>query len=256
MHALVVVAHPESRSFNAHLAGEAAAAWRAQGHTAAVVDLYAEGFDAREAAWHYADRLDPSRFDAQREQRHHWQRGALAPEIRRHLDLLHTADALLLQFPLWWFGAPALLKGWIDRVFVYGGLYDSRRRHERGVLRGRRALLSVTTGSSAAACAPDGREGDTRLLLWPLMYALQYVGFDVLEPHLIHDVRGDLREADALRLDAQRRRQLETYRERLRDWPAWPSVRFNAAADFDDGTTLKPDAPVHSPFIRHARRDD
>ena len=155
-----------------------------------VANLYGETFDPCEAPRHYADRRDPTCFDAQREQRHHWERGTLAPEIAHHVGLLKQADALILQFPLWWFGAPAILKGWMDRVFVYGGLYSSRQRHDRGVLQGRRALLSVTTGSSAAACAPDGREGDTRLLLWPIMYALRYVGFDVLEPHLIHDVRG------------------------------------------------------------------
>ncbi|MBN3750777.1 NAD(P)H-dependent oxidoreductase [Burkholderia sp. Se-20373] len=211
MHALIVVAHPEPQSFNATLAGTAADAWRAGGHAVTVANLYGETFDPCEAPRHYADRLDPTCFDAQREQRHHWERGTLAPEIARHVGLLKHADALILQFPLWWFGAPAILKGWMDRVFVYGGLYSSRQRHDRSVLLGRRALLSVTTGSSAAACAPDGREGDTRLLLWPVMYALRYVGFDVLEPHLIHDVRGGLAGDAARRQDAGLARCLLDY---------------------------------------------
>ncbi|SUI86114.1 Putative NADPH-quinone reductase (modulator of drug activity B) [Serratia marcescens] len=50
----------------------------------------------------------------------------------------------------------------MDRVFVYGGIYDSRHRHENGVMRGKRALLTVTAGASAQACAPDGRDGDMR----------------------------------------------------------------------------------------------
>ncbi|WP_251274077.1 NAD(P)H-dependent oxidoreductase, partial [Enterobacter hormaechei] len=91
-----------------------------------------------------------------------------------------------------WFAAPAILKGWLDRVLVYGPMYNSRLRHEHGAMRGKRALLSVTTGSSARACAVDGREGDTRLLLWPLMYSLRYVGFDVMEPHVVHGVRSGL----------------------------------------------------------------
>jgi NAD(P)H dehydrogenase (quinone) len=255
MHALILVAHPEPRSFNAHLAATAAAAWRDHGHAATVVDLYAEDFDAREARGHYRDPLDPVRFDAQREQRHHWRRGTLAPGVERHLALLRSADALVLQFPLWWFGAPAILKGWMDRVFVYGALYSSRQRHEHGPLRGRAALLSVTTGSSAAACAPDGREGDTRLLLWPLMYALRYVGYDVLEPHLIHDVRGDLDGAAALARDARLARRCDAYRARLADWSAWPRVPFNTGADFGPDGALRADAPSHSPFIRHVRRD-
>ncbi|VWC29627.1 NADPH quinone oxidoreductase [Burkholderia lata] len=252
MHALIVVAHPEPQSFNAALAGAAADAWHAGGHTATVANLYADAFDACEAPRHYADRLDTARFDAQREQRHHWERGTLAPEIALHVDLLRQADALILQFPLWWFGAPAILKGWMDRVFVYGGLYSSRQRHDRGVLHGRRVLLSVTTGSSAAACAPDGREGDTRLLLWPIMYALRYVGFDVLEPHLIHDVRGGLTGDASRRQDARLSQVLADYRTQLRDWHAWPRVPFNRDEDFDDNSRLKPGTPAYSPFIRPA----
>ena len=84
------------------------------------------------------------------EQRHHWTIQALPAEIRRHIELLRWADTLVLQFPFWWFGAPAILKGWMDRVFVYGGVYDSRHRHENGVMRGKRALLTVTAGASAS----------------------------------------------------------------------------------------------------------
>ncbi|KVL53108.1 NADH-ubiquinone oxidoreductase [Burkholderia cepacia] len=252
MHALIVVAHPEPLSFNAALSHAAADTWRAAGHTATVADLYADAFDPGEAPRHYADRLDTARFDAQREQRHHWERDTLAPEVGHHVGLLQQADALILQFPLWWFGAPAILKGWMDRVFVYGGLYSSSRRHDSGVLRGRRALLSVTTGSSAAACAPDGREGDTRLLLWPLMHALRYVGFDVLEPHLIHEVRGDPAGDAARHRDARLAQALADYRARLRAWHAWPRVPFNRDTDFEAGVRLKPDAPAYGPFIRHA----
>ncbi|WP_423370255.1 NAD(P)H-dependent oxidoreductase [Burkholderia sp. LMG 32019] len=252
MHALIVVAHPEPQSFNAALSHAAADAWESAGHTATIADLYADAFDPSEAPRHYADRLDTTRFDAQREQRHHWERGTLAPEVGHHVGLLQRADALILQFPLWWFGAPAILKGWMDRVFVYGGLYSSRRRHDSGVLHGRRALLSVTTGSSADACAPNGREGDTRLLLWPLMYALRYVGFDVLEPHLIHEVRGDLAGDAARHRDARLAQALADYRARLRAWHTWPRVPFNRDTDFEAGVTLKPDAPAYGPFIRHA----
>ena len=49
-------------------------------------------------------------------------------------------------------------------------------------MRGKRALLTVTAGASAQACAPDGRDGDMRLMLWPIMHALHYIGFSVLEP--------------------------------------------------------------------------
>ncbi len=192
MRALILLAHPEPRSFNAHLATQAAEQLRHDHLQVDVVDLYAEGFDPLEAAHHHSSRLQPDRFDAQLEQRYGAEQGRLPADVQRHLQLLQAADLVILQFPLWWFAAPAILKGWLDRVLVYGPMYNSRRRHEHGAMRGKRALPSVTTGSSARACGMDGREGDTRLLLWPLMYSLRYVGFDVMEPHVVHGVRSGL----------------------------------------------------------------
>lgn len=251
MRALILLAHPEPRSFNAHLAVQAAAQLQHEGLRADVVDLYADGFDPLEAAHQHPQRLQPDRFDAQREQRHAAEQGHLPTDVQRHLGLLKAADLLILQFPLWWFAAPAVLKGWLDRVLVYGPVYNSRQRHEHGVMQGKRALLSVTTGSSARACAVDGREGDTRLLLWPLMYSLRYIGFEVMQPHIVHGVRSGLRGEHAQAHDAALAAATHAYRERLAQWRQWPTVPFNDSGDFKQGVALRAEAPVHSPFIRH-----
>jgi len=171
--------------------------------------------------------------------------------VRRHLHLLRVADLVILQFPLWWFAAPAILKGWLDRVLIYGPMYNSRQRHEHGVMQGKRALLSVTTGSSARACAVDGREGDTRLLLWPLMYSLRYVGFEVMEPCVVHGVRSGLAAERVQAHDEALVAATLSYRERLTHWRQWPIVPFNDSDDFEDGVVLRADAIAHSPFIRH-----
>lgn len=253
MNTLIVLAHPDSRSFNAHLARAARDARAACGDRVELSDLYAADFDPREAGHHFANRRDPERFDAAAEQRHSWERGALPADVAGELDKLLAADLVILQFPLWWFGPPAMLKGWIDRVFIYGAMYSSARRHDRGVGRGKRALLCVTTGSSEAACSPDGREGDTRLVLWPTLYTLRYVGFTVLEPVLIYGVRsglaGDAAAAQDLRLAGATQR----YRDLLADLDAAPVVPFNGDDDWDGAEKLKPGAPVYSPFIRHVR---
>lgn len=251
MRALIVLAHPEPRSFNAHLATQAAEQLRRAGISVEVVDLYAEGFDPCEAAHHHRRRLQPERFDAQREQRHSAELGTLPADIQRHLQQLHAADLLVLQFPLWWFAAPAILKGWVDRVLVYGPMYNSRQRHEHGVMRGKRALLSVTTGSSARACAVDGREGDTGLLLWPLMYNLRYIGFEVMQPHRVHGVRSGLAAQRVQAHDDALVAAVQGYRERLAHWQHWPTVPFNDSQDFEDGIVLRAQAAAHSPFIRH-----
>ncbi|EMT5435046.1 NAD(P)H-dependent oxidoreductase [Stenotrophomonas maltophilia] len=251
MRALILLAHPEPRSFNAHLAAQAAEQLRHENLQVDVIDLYADRFDPLEAADHHPHRLHPDHFDAQREQRHSAEQGQLPAEVQRHLRMLRAADLLILQFPLWWFAAPAMLKGWLDRVLVYGPMYNSRHRHERGVMQGKRALLSVTTGSSARACAVDGREGDTRLLLWPLMYSLRYVGFEVMEPFVVHGVRSGLPADRVQAHDKAMAAATSDYRERLAGWRQWPSVPFNDSGDFDGGVALRAEATAHSPFIRH-----
>ncbi|AJO79030.1 MULTISPECIES: NAD(P)H-dependent oxidoreductase [Pseudomonas] len=251
MHVLIVLAHPEKKSFNAHLAQQAQDTWRAQGHQATVLDLYAEQFEPREGDWHYSSRLDAGHFDTMQEQRHHWHQQALPRDVERHIELLLRADALILQFPFWWFGAPAILKGWMDRVFVYGGLYQSQRRHERGIMRGKKALVVSTAGASAQACAANGRDGDMRLLLWPILHSLHYIGFEVLEPYLFHGVRSGLAgEAQAQQRSALEQRTLD-YRARLLGWEQWPAIPFNRQQDFTEELSLKPGAPSYSPFVRH-----
>ena len=165
MNLLIVLAHPEYRSFNGHLAEFARDTFVEQHHLVQVSDLYALRFDPAEPARHFAVRHNAVCFDAQSEQRFSWENHSLPPDVKDEVEKILWADLLVLQFPLWWFGPPAILKGWMDRVFVYGGLYTAAQRHERGPCGGKRALVCVTTGSAATACAHNGYEGDTSLLL-------------------------------------------------------------------------------------------
>lgn len=253
MNALIVLAHPEPQSFNAHLARVAHDALIGAGHDVRISDLYASGFDPCEAGRHFSPRREALRFDAQLEQRHHWEQRSLPADVAREAEHILWADLVILQFPLWWFGPPAILKGWMDRCFVYGGLYSGSRRHDTGPCRGKRAVVCVTTGSSAAACSPDGREGDTRLLLWPSLYALRYLGFTVVEPMLIHGVRGDLTGPPAQALHHQLDEHARVYASSLLRLDEQPTVPFNSADDWDEHGVLVRGAPEHSPFIRHVR---
>jgi NAD(P)H dehydrogenase (quinone) len=97
---------------------------------------------------------------------------------------------VIFQFPLWWHAQPAILKGWFDRVLVYGGLYSGSRRYNRGHFRGKKAMLSVTTGSPEQAFMPFGRAGNMVEWLWPTHSSLYYVGFDVLPPQVSYGIQG------------------------------------------------------------------
>jgi NAD(P)H dehydrogenase (quinone) len=255
MNTLIVLAHPEPLSYNAHLARFARGRLAAGGHAVRTSDLYAMGFDPCEAGRHFSPRGQPDRFDAQVEQRFGWENGTLPAEVRGEIDKVLWADCVILQFPLWWFGVPAILKGWIDRVFAYGALYASTRRFDRGPCRGKRALLSVTAASVAEACAHDGFEGDTLLHLFPTMFALRYVGFAVIEPFVIYGVRAALRGAEAEARDRHLGAKEAEYAALLARIDKAPIVPFSADEDYENGR-LKPGAPAYSPFIRHRKNLD
>jgi len=116
---------------------------------------------------------------------------------------------MIWQFPLWWFGLPAVLKGWVDRVFAMGRTYGGGRIYETGVYRGKRAMLSLTTGGPEDAYQKGAFNGDIAAILRPIHRGmLQFVGFDVLEPQIVY---GPVRLTDE-----ERQQRLADYASRLR----------------------------------------
>jgi len=105
MRFLVVLAHPLKDSFAASAARAVIDTLTSHGHSVDFLDLYAEDFDPRLSAAERASYMTDT-FD----------QSAMAPYIAR----LQAADGLILVFPQWWFNLPAILKGFIDRVFVPG----------------------------------------------------------------------------------------------------------------------------------------
>lgn len=147
MNALIVHAHPEPQSFCSAQMHTAQAALEAQGYTVTVSDLYAMGFDPVAKAGDFGHRQNPDYLVYALEQRHGWEDGSIAGDIRAEVDKLQAADLLILSFPVYWFSLPAILKGWIDRVLLSGVAYGGRRVYDRGGLAGKRAMLLTTLGS-------------------------------------------------------------------------------------------------------------
>lgn len=222
---LILSAHPSRHSFTQAWADASAKGAALAGHAVDRVDLYAEGFDPVE------------RFD-----------GA---DISAQLDRLLAADHLILHFPLWWYGPPAILKGWIDRVLVHGQSYDVEAPFEAGPLRGKRALFCVSAGVSAAWCGPSGRGGDARMQLWPLAHALRFCGVTVLEPYLVPGIDHAASAAQKTLIEAQTAQVLRDQPGRVAAMERLPVWASNTGSDFDAEGSLKPGAPVFSPFIRH-----
>lgn len=254
MHAHFVLAHPEPQSFNGHLVRSGSAALERAGWTVSVSDLYAMGFDPCERAEHYGDRAAPGRFDVQAEQRHASEAGTLPQEVMRELALLDRADLVVLQYPMWWHLPPAMLKGWFDRVLAYGEAYTSRKRFEQGRFAGKRAMLSVTVGTSPATYAHDGRSGDIDLMLWPVNFTLAYVGFDVLAPFVAYGVEAGLRYSDPAAIEARLQAVVAEFGAILPRFDQRPTVPFNRMDEWGQDGRIKPGAPVHSPFVRRRQR--
>ena len=113
--------------------------------------------------------------------------GGFAPEVEAELRKAEWCDLMIWQFPLWWFGLPAILKGWVDRVFAMGRTYGGDRFYENGVFKGKRAMLSVTTGGPAEAYQAGGFNGDIHAVLRPIHRGmLRFTGWEVLSPNIVY----------------------------------------------------------------------
>ena len=107
---LVVFAHPLAESLSAALKAAVVGGLEEAGHTADVIDLYADEFDPSLSAAERASFVQPGY--------------APPPDAAAYCDRLLAADGIVFIFPQWWFGMPAILKGFVDRVFVPGIAFD------------------------------------------------------------------------------------------------------------------------------------
>lgn len=235
MKALIVFCHPERSSFNGALANLAKKTLEDQGYEVDITDLYAEDFDPAESAKHYPDRADPDEFSVLGEQRHSFNNGSLRAEIQRQIALLEQADFVLFQFPIWWHSVPAMLKGWIDRVFVSGGLYTSKKRYDQGHFKGKMALCSATISAPAVAMQPGGRGGTVEQIFWSTQYSLHYMGFSVLPPFLANSVQGhgyatDDEETNKRRLEGHK----EAFVKRLMQIKSTEPISYHTWKDWDE----------------------
>ncbi len=209
MNVLILLAHPEPKSFNGALFETAVATLQAAGHTVATSDLYRMGFDPVSSRGNFTSVKDPDYLKLQVEELHASEVGGFAAEVEAELAKIEAADLMIWQFPLWWFGLPGILKGWVDRVFAMGRTYGMGHIYETGVFRGKRALLSLTTGGPQESYTADGFNGDLEAVLRPIHRGmLEFTGFQVLAPQIIY---GPVR-ADA----AQREAWLAAWAERLK----------------------------------------
>jgi NAD(P)H dehydrogenase (quinone) len=230
MNVLWIFAHPEPRSLGGALRDEGLATLRSLGHDVRESDLYAMGWNPVVE-----------------------QVGTTPADVRAEQEKLAWADTVIVQFPLWWYGTPAILKGWFDRVFVKGYAYDVRGedgrtlRYGEGVLAGKRALVVVTAGGREPSLGPRGVNGPLDELLFGLQHGtLFYAGMSVLPPLAVYG-------ADRLSQDGFTE-AAELLRKRLRTLPTTPPLPFRTqnGGDYDRDFVLRPElAPGRAGMAVH-----
>jgi NAD(P)H dehydrogenase (quinone) len=189
---LIVYAHPEPTSLTRQLVDVSIEALTAQGHEVILSDLYGMRWKAVFDADDFPCRTNPERLSYIMESGHAYATGQQTADVAAEQAKLLGVDAVILQFPLWWYGLPAILKGWIDRVYAFGFAYGYKNgtneyRFGDGILKGKRALVNVMAGGPAADYGPRGINGPIDQLLFPLTHgALFYPGMDVLPTHAVY----------------------------------------------------------------------
>jgi NAD(P)H dehydrogenase (quinone) len=245
MNVLIVYAHPEPRSLNGSLKDFSVKRLQDAGHDVGVSDLYAMNWKATLDAHDCTDRPANERFDPSLDSKRAFESGLQSPDISREQDKLRWADAVILQFPLWWFSMPAIMKGWVERVYAYGfgygvGEHSDRRwgdRYGEGTLAGKRAMLVVTAGGWESHYSARGINGPIDDILFPIQHGiLYYAGFDVLPPFVVYRTS---------RMDSARFSsicaQLGQRLDNLWETPPVPFRPQNAGAYQIPDLTLRPD---------------
>lgn len=200
---LIIHAHPEPASLTGALKDIAVEKLRAVGHQVKVSDLYAMNWKPLADAKDFTERRDPDRLIYIAESKNAYAGGTQTNDIAAEQDKLLWADAVLFSFPLWWYGMPAILKGWFDRVLAFGFAYGVGEhnaehwgdRFGEGTLAGRRAMLIVPIGGHLPHYSDRGVNGSIDDVLWPIQHgALFYPGMDVMPPFPVY--RSDRMDED------------------------------------------------------------
>jgi putative NADPH-quinone reductase len=166
-HTLLVLAHPRPDSLTSQVADHLHTRLKETGGTVDMLDLYAEDFDPRLSP------VDEPDWE-NREKRY-------SPEVHAHMDRITAADDILVVFPVWWFAPPAVVKGWIDRVWNYGFAYGRSRPR----LAGKRMLWLGLAGGAASHYAQDGL--NTAMDVQLRVGVSEFCGIADSSVHLLHD---------------------------------------------------------------------
>ena len=208
MKIFIVYWHVEEKSFNNAMFRTAENTLRECHNEVKVSDLNRMNFDPVVSRKSFKTVADNTVFNPLRESFYAAQHHSFADFIEDEMQKVEWCDLMIFQFPLWWFGMPAMVKGYTEQVFAAGRFFDNEHMYENGFLKGRKAMLSITTGATADAYIKNGFNGDINVILRPIQRGiLEFCGFKVLRPQIVF--------APTHIMQSQRENELAKYAARL-----------------------------------------
>lgn len=182
-----ILVHPERQSLNGALFDTAIDFFQKKKYQVDTLDLFRSDFDP----WAIHDQITTD--NQTNNYSHKWfaadARNLLSEFSQREIERLKNSDVLYVQSPIWWWGLPALMKAYIENVFIYNVLFSLDNEHTREnkdstvfkFLRGKKMLLSITTGSSEKFMIEHFNTVDN--MLAPVTARFEFLGYDLLPIH-------------------------------------------------------------------------
>jgi len=204
----IVVCHWEPKSFCKSMFNGAVEALKAAGHEVKTTDIYEDNFDPLTSRKNFKTVKNPDFLKPQAEEAFASENDGFADDVRVEIEKLEWCDILIFQFPLSWFTVPAGLKGWLDRVLVMGRVYGYGNLYATGKFKGKKGVLSFTTGGPQPAYVKGGFNGDIDAILRPLHRGIfEFLGMSVLKPNIVY--------AAAHGTDEERQQKLREWQTRV-----------------------------------------
>lgn len=192
---LIIFAHPSNQSLNGQLKDSIVTSLLQAGQEVEVRDLYQIRFNPV---------LSLNDALGQR-------KGQVSADVQTEQDYIRWADSLIFIHPIWWTGLPAILKGYIDRVFSYGFAYRYDQGVQKGLLTGKQATIINTHGKSTGHYKQNGI-GEA-LALTSDLGIYQYCGLQI-NRHLYFD---EADRADAAKIDLWKKQVQQIGTTQIRD---------------------------------------
>ena len=170
---LIIYAHPDSGSFNHAIKKTILAELQAVGHQVKIRDLYSLGFDP------VLSRSELENYD--------FPHRGISDDIKAEQEAIQWADHLIFIYPTWWWSMPAIMKGYLDRVFLPGFAFSADENGINGLLDDKKAWIIQTTGSDGSYIAESGLDDVARKVLDLGFFS--FCGIEVIGHHFLPAVQ-------------------------------------------------------------------